>query len=115
MPETTETQGKYGIEATQGFFDGIGRSAILGYFVAHDGLGFDDIAKMVNSIPEVTEIFGDFSQAPQMALEMGDLTLLEIADLNVYQAQTFKNIALAIHRIKETGTYKEIRSAKRAA
>lgn len=112
MPEGTQPQGKYGIEATKRFFNGIGRSAILGYFIGYDGFSFDDISKAINSIPEITAIFGDFSQAPQMAQEFTDLTLMEISDINVYQAETFRNIAIAIERIKETGTYKELKRSK---
>lgn len=115
FPVSRSNGTEYGIMATKRVLDGFSRSAILGYFVGYDGFSFDDIQKLISSLPEITQIFGDFSQMPEMLHEIKDLSLLEVAEINIYQAQCFRNVALAIERIQQTGMYKEIRSLKRLA
>lgn len=112
MDTQTAPSTPLGIDAVKRIFDGIGRSAIIGFFIAYDGLGLDDVGKLFTALPDLTETFGDFAQAPVAMAELKDLTLEEVADLNVYQALTLQKAMQAITRIQTTGTYKEIQAKK---
>lgn len=102
------------ITATKTVLSAVEKSAVIGYFILHDGIGFDDIKKILDALPEFTDI-GVAAANTQAAFE-------EVKTLNFREAlalvrdTTFaiERVIDAIIRIQETGTYKQVRAAKAA-
>ncbi len=88
------------------------RSAIFGFFILHDGLGVDDVAKLLGNIPELTGIAADAANGPLAIEELKTLDRHEATEFVRQTTYTIDRILDAIERIQSTGQYKEIKAAK---
>ncbi len=102
------------IDALKRTLSAVERAAIFGFFILHDSLTVDDVAKILGNIPELTGIAADAASAPLALQELKSLDRHEATAFVREITYTLDRVLDAIERIQATGQYKEVKALKTA-